>query len=127
MLTIEQIRTIEALKNACERQSGQSDTYTVQDTGVSYLWRREGMTPDGLAHGSVLFIRNGRTNVEPFQVTPGGRIIASVPMPVEWTDPALRIAELRAHLFYIAADGQDAADMGEDADLWAEYDILTGR
>lgn len=127
MLTIEQVRTFEALKRACERQSGQSNTYTVQDTGVSYLWIRDGMTPEGAALCSVRFIRNMRTCIEPFTVTPGGVIVASAPMPVSWTDPAVRIAELRAHLFYIAADNQAAADMGEDADLWAEYDILAGR
>lgn len=127
-LTTQQRRTIAVLEILCERQTGNRMLYRSND--VTYQWLRElaSVTPDGMCNGRIFRYYRGEYRFSgTFQIAADGRVYYPANIPILWTDPEQRIADLRRDLFYTTEDGHVAADMSADADLWAEYDILTGE
>ena len=119
-------RTLAAIAQECSRQSANPWTYFVN--GQELTWNPSKVISGCNVEVSIFRHDDGQpVRCGHFLVLASGVIKASGKCPVSWTDPAKRTAELKALLFYTDSDGQEAADMGEDADLWNEYEALTGE
>lgn len=126
-LTTQQRRTIAVLELLCERQTGDPSLYRSNE--VTYRWNRDTLIEhSGLFRGAIYrYARGNYKRSGTFDIAADGRVTYPANIPILWTNPEQRIADLRNDLFYTTEDGHVAADMGADADLWTEYDILTGE
>lgn len=119
-------KTVAAMAQLCVQNSANPWAFYLD--GVEYSWVHTKTFPGCTAEIRINRWEDGRPRFAGlFQIKPSGSVVNIYGIcPLSWTNPAQRIEELKAVLFYTDADGQVAGDMGEDANLWAEYEALTG-